>query len=394
MQIRNQTYLRRKNKEEIIKLLREKSRSYSDIARILMLSNTAIAKIADDLISDGLILRESDTKGRTGIGLRINNDYGYVLAVDLSGKVINVCAADMGSNILLRRQIPDVVHIERRDFDHILRIMREMVEGEALAEKTLRCISIATPGKMDESGKFILNPRFGGFENVSLKSLTEEVFACDTVIQNDVKLALEGEKTYGSILKDVSEAIMFHIDVGTGSALLLNNKVYTGTRGFAGEIGYLRIDAALTRENDYGNLKYSNYFDSLSLYSILEIVRREVDNGGGGYLGRYIGERGIGAYDIPIHAMIEAYNAEDPITVRAVDSAAAVLGSVAANLAEYLDIDMMVINGAAIDLGERFRKAVEATARGKRVEFSSLMNDTTIMGAINAGVTQAFFSRL
>ena len=66
----------------------------------------------------------------------------------------------------------------------------------------------------------------------------------------------------------------------------------------------------------------------------------------------------------------------------------------AANLAEYLDIDMMVINGAAIDLGERFRKAVEATARGKRVEFSSLMNDTTIMGAINAGVTQAFFSRL
>ena len=83
MQIRNQTYLRRKNKEEIIKLLREKSRSYSDIARSLMLSNTAIAKIADDLISDGLILRESDTKGRTGIGLRINNDYGYVLAVDL-----------------------------------------------------------------------------------------------------------------------------------------------------------------------------------------------------------------------------------------------------------------------------------------------------------------------
>ena len=41
MQARNQSYLRRKNKEDIIRLLREQSRSYSDIARVLQLSNTA-----------------------------------------------------------------------------------------------------------------------------------------------------------------------------------------------------------------------------------------------------------------------------------------------------------------------------------------------------------------
>lgn len=132
MQVRNQTYLRRKNKEEIIKLLREKSMSYSDIARTLMLSNTAIAKIADDLISDGLIVRDGDGKGRTGIGLKINGDYGYVFAVDLSGKKINICAADMQSNILLRRTIPDVVHIERTDFENVLAIMKEMARAKRL----------------------------------------------------------------------------------------------------------------------------------------------------------------------------------------------------------------------------------------------------------------------
>lgn len=178
MQVRNQTYLRRKNKEEIIKLLREKGMSYSDIARTLMLSNTAIARIADDLISDGLIVRDGDAKGRTGIELKINSDYGYVFAVDLSGKKINICAADMQSNILLRRTIPDIVHIERTDFEKVLYIMKEMTESETLAGKVLRCISIATPGKMDEEGKFILNPRFGGIGNVSLKQLTEEKFPC------------------------------------------------------------------------------------------------------------------------------------------------------------------------------------------------------------------------
>lgn len=66
MQVRNQTYLRMKNKEDIINLLREKSRSYSDIARVLRLSNTAISKIADDLISHNLIKRRATRRGAPG----------------------------------------------------------------------------------------------------------------------------------------------------------------------------------------------------------------------------------------------------------------------------------------------------------------------------------------
>ncbi len=394
MQVRNQTYLRKKNKEQIIKLLREKSMSYSDIARTLMLSNTAIAKIADDLISDGLILRDGDMKGRTGIELGINGDYGYVLAVDLSGKMINVCAADMRSNILLRRTVPDVVHIERTDFETILSIMLEMTKSEVLKYKTLRCISIATPGKMDEEGRFILNPRFGGFENVSLKNLTENVFSCPIVIKNDVKLALEGEKTYGTILNDIPNAIMFHIDVGTGSALMLGDKIYSGTHGFAGEIGYFKLDTFRISDDDYGNLKYSNYFDSLSLYSVLEVVRREVCGGIDGYWNEIVSERKINGYDITIKDMIDAYNAGEPFTVKVINSSAAVIGSVAANIAEYLDIDIIIINGAAVDLGKGYLEAIRRAAVGKKVEFSSLLSDTTIMGAINAGITQAFFQQL
>lgn len=53
----------------------------------------------------------------------------------------------MQSNILLRRTIPDIVHIERTDFEKVLSIMKEMTESETLAGKVLRCISIATPGK-------------------------------------------------------------------------------------------------------------------------------------------------------------------------------------------------------------------------------------------------------
>ena len=55
MQVRNQSYLRRKNKKSIIELLRKRAQSYSDLARELKLSNTAIANIVDDLIEQGVV---------------------------------------------------------------------------------------------------------------------------------------------------------------------------------------------------------------------------------------------------------------------------------------------------------------------------------------------------
>lgn len=94
---------------------------------MLRLSNTAISKIADDLISHNLIKREGDTKGRTGITLSINADFGYVLAVDFSGRELNLCAADFESRILLQRNISEVVRFERRDFDRVIETMREMI---------------------------------------------------------------------------------------------------------------------------------------------------------------------------------------------------------------------------------------------------------------------------
>ena len=63
MQVRNQSYLRRKNKNSILEILRTKTQSYSDIARELKLSNTAVSKIVDDLIEQDLVYRESDAKG-------------------------------------------------------------------------------------------------------------------------------------------------------------------------------------------------------------------------------------------------------------------------------------------------------------------------------------------
>lgn len=392
MQVRNQTYLRMKNKEDIINLLREQSRSYSDIARVLRLSNTAVGKIADDLIAHNLIRRESDTKGRTGITLSINADFGYILAVDLSGRDLNICAADFESKILLRRNISEVVSFERRDFDRVIETMREMTESDLLRGRRLCCISVATPGKLKDSGEFLLNPRFKGFENVSIKKVLNETFGCDVVVKNDVNLAMEGEKAYGSVLRDAKNALMLHVDVGTGAALMLNGKIYEGSHGFAGEIGYFKLNMFSSEADSFDNLSYSNFYDSVSLFSSLAILRREVQNGAAGYLKDYVKEQGVEPYDIPIRTMVDAYRAGDPLTRRVVNASGRIIGTVAANIAELLDVDIVLLNGAVTELGEPFLEVVASYVEGKTVRYSGLMENATLMGAINAGLTQSFLS--
>ena len=192
MQVRNQSYLRRKNKNSIIELLRKKTQSYSDLARELKLSNTAIANIVDDLISENVVYRESDSKGRGGINLSINADYGYVVAVDLSRWQIILSAADFGSNILTTATIDDIT-FKKGDIEKIVAAVEALTKREELKGRTLRCIAVASPGKIDKkSGKFILNPRFREIGNISLQAVFEEAFGCKVVIKNDINLALLG----------------------------------------------------------------------------------------------------------------------------------------------------------------------------------------------------------
>ncbi len=389
MQVRNQSYLRRKNKKSIIELLRKRAQSYSDLARELKLSNTAIANIVDDLIEQGVVYRENDAKGRGGIRLSINADFGYVIAVDFSRWEISFCAADFGSNILVRRK-SEGISFHKGDIARIIGIVREIMAEDALKGRTLRCISIATPGKIDrESGKFILNPRFRELGSISLQTIFEEEFGCTVVVKNDINLALLGEKMYGA-LQDVENALMLHVDVGVGAALLIGGKVYEGAHGFAGEIGYFKLNMLLSDEDNYGNLSYANYFDSTSLFSSLGIVKREISLGMESILCDRIAERGGTWDDLTVSDLIDAYREKDPLAVRVIHSAARVIGTLAASLSELLDVEKIVLTGSVVGFGEEYLRNMARLTGDCPIVFSELEAKGIIMGAINAGIVAVF----
>ena len=64
-----------------------------------------------------------------------------------------------------------------------------------------------------------------------------------TFVENDARTALLCEKEYGSLRESVNGALVT-LGTGIGGALLLHRQLYTGSFGYAGEIGHMTIGSA------------------------------------------------------------------------------------------------------------------------------------------------------
>ena len=101
-------------------------------------------------------------------------------------------------------------------------------------------IGIGTAGWIDEESNLIIHSPNTNWKNVDLKSLLEKEINIPISIINDCSAAVIGEHTYGAIT-DCTNALGIFIGTGIGGGIILNNNLYQGSQGFAGEIGHTII---------------------------------------------------------------------------------------------------------------------------------------------------------
>lgn len=75
---------------------------------------------------------------------------------------------------------------------------------------------------------------------VAVSDTVSSVFNCDCRLNNDANLAATGEKCFG-IAKRYSHFLMVTLGTGLGSGLYINNQLYAGFDGYAGELGNIIV---------------------------------------------------------------------------------------------------------------------------------------------------------
>jgi glucokinase len=223
--------------------------SRAEIARLTSISAPTVSAIVNDLVAEGFVrelppnLSEGSKSdgGRPPRLLVFSEDIRY-LGCDLSASdAMRVGLVNLSDRVTEMRTVEYAATPPNPE--QIVELL-----GRALADwesgrgggARIRGIGVGVPGVTDvESGVVQSAPSFA-WRNVALGDMITARLGIQTVVENDVNLALIGEVHQG-VAKNARHAALVSFREGVGGAVLIDSRLYRG-RGAAGEVGYLVTD--------------------------------------------------------------------------------------------------------------------------------------------------------
>jgi fructokinase/N-acetylglucosamine kinase len=162
----------------------------------------------------------------------------YAVGVDLGGTKVEVCVVDECRRILSRDRVPsEPGRGKERVVDNILGLI-----SAAAAGRPFEAVGMGTPGTYHPADDIMYGaPHTPLYEQPGLVTLLRRKLAAPLIIENDANCLALAEffsQCYG-IYRSVMAVIL---GTGMGSGLILDNKLYRGPHGNAGEIGHTSID--------------------------------------------------------------------------------------------------------------------------------------------------------
>jgi predicted NBD/HSP70 family sugar kinase len=244
----DQTTVRRANLGVVLQhVARGGPRSRARIAAETGLTRGTVSSLVTELI-DLELVRETGQDERPGgvgrpaqtlelhdrvaaVGLEVNVDYLAVCIEDLSGTVRHerrVYADNRGS-------APGPV------LDRLAHAANEALE--AANEQGLRTagVSLAVPGLVEVASRTIVFAPNLGWADVAVGEELANRLGVVVEVENEANLAALAEHWSGAA-RDLDDFLCVFGEVGVGSGIVVDGKLYRGAHGFGGEFGHVVVD--------------------------------------------------------------------------------------------------------------------------------------------------------
>lgn len=332
--------MKERNLRLLIEHFRNDTFSTFSIGKQIGLSTGGAKKLVDEIVEGGLLVRAPSgrvhAQGRTPQNYAINKDYGSIFTInyadytvtlrDLVGNVIE--SASLGSGAV--------------DNDHVYRTaarMREMLAAHP--ECKLAVIAIAFVGRVNKKYGTYFSAQFADC-SINLEKYFHSEFGVDVIIENDINFAILAERRGGVLSTlDGTEKSICLLSVGRGVAcsMMIDDKLYTGASGFAGEIGH---NADLGATNDI-----AEHFMDWSAIGHAISCRRAA------------GEKTTVPEGCTFDAVVEAYLAGDALVCDVVDGTTKHVARLINNMLLFMDFDTIVLSGMVLAFGDRYVENVK-----------------------------------
>lgn len=163
------------------------------------------------------------------------------IGVDLGGTTVKVALVNREGRILTQKRSATEGDTAESLLTQIVSLVRETASS-AEAGGRVEAVGIGLPG--------LVNARLGEIEllpnlpNVSTKGFLPELkkrLALPAAADNDANVAGYAEHQCGAGAGHTN-LLFVGLGTGVGSGLVINNRIYRGTAGFAGEFGHTTVD--------------------------------------------------------------------------------------------------------------------------------------------------------
>ena len=239
----NHLTLRNRNRGLVLSLIATSGElSRPDLVRLTGLTKMTITNIVSELMEQNLVEErrsEAATVGRSAALLDIAAGAPKAVGLYLSRESLSVILTDLRLRVLFYRSVPLAEETPESLGDKLCALAGEAV-GQT--DGPLLGIGISSIGPLDRDGRRLLSPpNFFDIGNFPLAERLEEQYALPVLVQNDMDAAALAEKLYGRG-RWLDNFLYLGIANGIGAGIVIDGRLYTGSRGFSGEIGHLSID--------------------------------------------------------------------------------------------------------------------------------------------------------
>lgn len=375
------------NKHSAIDLIRFATTGISrtDLADQMGLTRAAVTLIVNDLLENEVIL-EAESRaipsGRPPVVLEINPKRGIVAAVDMGATHMNIALADFSAKIIDEKYLAfDIKHGPQICLAEVSRNLHELLDRSGVNISQLMAVGVGVPGPViTDAGTVVSPPIMPGWDGYPIRETLQNEWGCPVSLNNDAELGALGEWAYGAGRGERNLAFI-KVGSGIGAGLIINQQIYCGTTGSAGEIGHLTIDenGPLCSCGNHGCMEAFAGGHAIALQA-----RKLIESGKRTLLS------GIPIEDLTAQEVAKAARRGDLPSQEIIMRAGTFIGIAIAGLINLFNPGAVIIGGGVAQAGDllttSIRQAVRersllASKQGVHITTAMLGNRSSLMGA-------------
>lgn len=314
------------------------------IARKTGLSPATVTAITQELIDSELVVEREpgDSRGgRRPILLAIQPTGGYVIGVKVMDDHLVGALVDLEATVINRAIIPLTESEPQALVSAVSDLTHQLVNSGGISAAKLIGIGVGLPGVIDAQRGILRQTPFFDWKDLPIREMLSKELGQSVYIDNDVNTLTLAEKLFGSG-QGMQQFLVITLGRGIGLGVVINNQLFRGAGGGAGELGH----------------------------TVISVDGPPCECGKRGCLEAYIGEKGLLraslAASLPVTSiddLLELAHRADPTAIRILQQAGAQLGIAIANLVAVINPDSVIISGEGVRYGDVFFNAMRATLK-------------------------------